>query len=135
MNPHDRETEAEVTQEVWSLALTPRIDPNSRAGNYLPEPNVEISIERGAHGAVSDDMLVLSGEGSEFNRARARLAVRAPTFYRLLEQVLKLDTIPDDLRDVIQTNLHRATPNRYKVPDHKNRPRNAWEKLLRDDLV
>jgi hypothetical protein len=119
--------ETEITREVWSSAVVPR------PGHH---DEVEISVESSCAGVpISEDMIIFSGVHSEFNRARARLAIRAPTFYRLLEEVLSLGLVDDALAHVIQSNLHRATPSRYPMPQVKPRRETAWEKLLSDDEV
>jgi hypothetical protein len=120
-------TQTEITKEVWFVSVHPdAVDPSAH-------PAVEISVESGAPASLSVDMLIFRGEGTEYNQARAQLVIRAPTFYRLLEQVLALGVVPDDLAHTIQLNLHRATPNKYPAPKVRPRRQSAWEKLLSDD--
>jgi hypothetical protein len=71
----------------------------------------------------------------ELDIARMHMAARAPTLYRLLEQVVRLGVCPQDLQDVIRINLHRAAPDVYPKPEPVEIERkSAWQKVLGDDL-
>jgi hypothetical protein len=117
----------DVTQEVWGAG---EADVNGKTS--IP---VIIAAE---HRSASPEIIFTAWhqtQPDETTRARLAMAARAPTFYRLLEQVVLSGGIPADLEEVIRINLARAAPKVYPMPDLERPERkNAWQKLLDDDL-
>jgi hypothetical protein len=140
----------DVTQEVWTWDEGGgfEADPNdaSRMRRIVNQVHIRLDLPEPPPNMAyaEDDVLLFAGKGGErrgagdLAKARARMAARAPTYFRLLETVLQLGiTIPVELADVIQTNLHRAAPEKYAMPPERGQgPRKtSWEKLLDEDLV
>jgi hypothetical protein len=137
---------ADVTQEVWCPA-TSMIAPDATEVGLgsvqvrAPEETFVIIIERGIEnhrtifGVASEHLTNETGMPDEIDIARMHMAARAPTLYRLLEQVVQLGVAPRDLEEVIRINLHRAAPGVSPMPaDRVVERKSAWQKLLGDDL-
>jgi hypothetical protein len=119
-----------VTQEVWT--------PRAFMTPAHPEPisnAVGICVERDAY---NHDLILQAHGGTSSNEerhARVVLAARAPTFFRLLEQVLISVELPEALEEIIRLNLHRAAPDVVRMPPRVPIVRkSSWEKILDDDL-
>jgi hypothetical protein len=125
----------DVTQEVWywregPVEGTPAfVSPDAEVCVELPPPPDGMDYAR-------EEGMFLKGRANEYTKARVALAVRAPTFFRLLETLLKEVDLPADLEHLIRLNLHRAAPGVYEAPPvPKVDRKSAWAKLLADDLV
>lgn len=115
----------DITQEVWTVATDGREDD--------PVPYIFLIREPGPPPHGDCIAKVLNQEGS---RARADMLARAPTLFRLLEQVLQVCHVPDDLREVIEINLYRASPEKRPKPELRARTRrDAWSRLLDEDVL
>jgi hypothetical protein len=130
---------ADATREVWKVERYYAVaeDDEGRQTN-LNHRRVSLCVERpiAEEGNMRiDEFLYGSDDGDDETGSRAAMAARAPTFYRLLEQIVQLGCAPKDLDEVIRINLYRAAPSVYPSPEiHIPPRRNAWQKLLDDDV-
>lgn len=128
--PHD------ITQEVWCIAECKEGGPNEPG----PRSNVVLAVDQGPNNEPTNVRTIFRSVPEDptdntTEMARVNMAARAPTFYRLLEQVVMLGSAPADLELIIKLNLYRAAPKVYPRPEVPNPPRkSAWQKLLDDDL-
>jgi len=136
---------ADVTQEVWCPATSVTAadeDSTTEVGlgfvtfpDRPPEETFVIIIEKGVENHRTIFSVPNDDPPGEIDVARMHMAARAPTLYRLLEQVVQLGIAPRDLEEVIKINLHRAAPGVYPMPaDRVVERKSAWQKLLGDDL-
>jgi hypothetical protein len=109
----------DITQEVWEAI--------AEAGSTGPRD----------HHVMREDGEIIAhvfNLGQGLSEPFAMMLARAPTMFRLLEEVLQSCDVPDDLREVIEINLHRAAPEKYRSPERRVLPP-AWTRLLdRDDV-
>ena len=128
----------DVTQEVWCVASMQEEDGRTPADVLIAVDRPSASQDPQIIG--QEPQIIFSAwhhdpEPDEAEKARMSMAARAPTFYRLLEQVVALGSAPADLELIIKLNLYRAAPGVYPKPEIPNSPRkNAWQKLLDEDL-
>jgi hypothetical protein len=122
---------ADVTKEVWAPAIStrPGLPPGETFVILLTKDEQDEDHRRTIFSVPNDD------PPGAVDVSRMHMAARAPTLYRLLEQIVQLGVVPRDLEEVIRINLHRAAPSVSPMPaPHTPDRKSAWQKLLSDDL-